>query len=83
MDLKRTLSNLSKDPEQSMEDYWRSTKQIADSFASIWTPVPDSDLVQLTLNGLDKGYHNLVTTLSYGTNLITFDDLWSKLIHYE
>ena len=25
----------------------------------------------------------LVTTLSYGTNFLTFDDLRSKLIHYE
>ncbi|KAJ8437748.1 hypothetical protein Cgig2_009463 [Carnegiea gigantea] len=83
MDLQRTLSNLSKDPKQSMEDYLQSTKYIADSLASIWTPVPDIDLVQLTLNGLDEDYHNLVTMLSYGTNLIAFDDLRSKLIHYE
>ncbi|KAJ8445793.1 hypothetical protein Cgig2_027874 [Carnegiea gigantea] len=39
--------------------------------------------VQLTLNGLDEDYHTLVTTLSYGTNLLTFDGLCSKLIHYE
>ena len=37
----------------------------------------------LTLNGLDEDYHTLVTTLSCGSNLITFDDLHSKLIHYE
>ena len=35
------------------------------------------------LNGLDEDYHTLVTTLSYGSNLITFDHLCSKLIHYE
>lgn len=65
-----------------MEDYLRSIKHIADSLASIWTPIPDNDLVQLTLNGLDEDYHNLVTMLSYGTNLITFDDLRSKLNYY-
>jgi len=74
---------LSKDPKQSMEDYLRSIKHIAHSLASIRTPVPDIDLVQVTLNRLDEDYHNLVTTLSYGTRLITFDDLRSKLIHYE
>ena len=54
-----------------------------DSLASIRTPVSDIDLVQLTLNVLDEDYHTLVTTLSYGSNLITFDGLRSMLIHYE
>ena len=66
-----------------MEDYLRSIEHITDSLASIRTPIPYIDLVQLNLNGLDEDYHNLVTTLSYGTNLITFDDLRSKFIHYE
>ena len=64
-----------------MEDYLQSIKHIADSLASIRTCIPDIDLVQLTLNSLDEDYHTLVTTpSSYGTNLITFDDLRSKLI---
>lgn len=83
MDLQHTLSTLSKVPKQTMEDYLRIIKHIADSFASIRTLVSDSDLVQLTLNGLDNDYHTLVTTLSYGTNLLTFDNLLSKFIHYE
>ena len=83
MDLRRTLSTLSKYPKQSMEDYLQSIKHIADSLASIQTPVSNVDLVQLTLNGLDEDYYNLVATLSYDTNLLTFDDLRSKLIHYE
>ena len=37
----------------------------------------------MTLNGLDEDYHNLVTNLAYGTTLLTFDNLRSKLIHYE
>jgi len=80
MDLRCTPS---KDPKQSMEDYLRGTKHIADSLASIRTPVLDLELVQLTLNGLDEDYHNLVTTIRYGSTLLTFDDLHSKLIHYE
>ncbi|KAJ8423765.1 hypothetical protein Cgig2_028266 [Carnegiea gigantea] len=75
MYLLRTVSNLPKDPKQSMEDYLRGIKHIA-------TPVPDLELVQLTLNGLDEDYYNLVTTLAYGTTFLTFDDLRSKLIHY-
>jgi len=51
MDLRRNLSNLSKDPKQSMDDYLRGIKHIADSLASIRTPVPYPELVQLTLNG--------------------------------
>jgi len=34
-------------------------------------------------NKLDEDCHALVTTLSCGTNFLTFDDLRSKLIHYE
>ena len=66
-----------------MEDHLRGIKHIANSLASIWTPVLDLELVQLTLNGLDEDYHNLVTNLAYGTTLLTFDNLRSKLIHYE
>ena len=47
------------------------------------TRVPDLELVQLILNGSDEDYHNLVTAFSYGSNLLTFDDLPSKLTHYE
>jgi len=83
MDLRQTLSNLSKDPKQSMEDSLRHIKYVTDSLASICTPNPDIELVQLTFNGLDEDYHTLVTTLCYGTSLLTFDDLRSKLIHYE
>ena len=35
------------------------------------------------MNGLDEDYHALVTTLSYGTHFLMFDNLRSKLIHYE
>jgi len=41
------------------------------------------DHVQLSLNGADEDYHILAATLSYGTNLLTFDDLQAKLVHYK
>jgi len=52
-----------------------------DSLASIRTLISNIHLVQLTLNGLDEDYHTLVVTLSYDTNLLTFDNLRSKLIN--
>ena len=45
MDLRRTLSNLSKDPKQSMEDYQWRIKHIIDSLTFIRTPIYDIDLV--------------------------------------
>ena len=83
MDLKHTLTILSKDESQSMEDHLWGIKQIADSLASVGSPMFDLELVQLTLNGVDEDYHVLATTLSYGLNVPTFDDLRAKLIHYE
>jgi len=83
MDLRHTLSNLSKDPKQSVEDYLRHIEYVDDSLASICTLIPNIDLVRLTLNGLDEDCHTLVTILSDGTNLLTFDDFRSKVIHYK
>ena len=83
MDLWCTLSTLAKDHKQSMEDYLRTIKHIVDSLVSICAPILTIDLVQLTLHGQDEDYHALVTTISYGTNFLTFNDLHSKLIHYE
>ena len=82
MELKRTLSNLSKDDSQSMKDYLRGIKQITDSLTSISSLVLDMDLIILTLNGIDEDWHILATTLSYGTSSHTFDDLRAQLIQY-
>jgi len=66
-----------------MEDYLRGIKQIADSLASIGSPVSDMDLVTQTLNGVHEDYHILATTLSYGSTFLTFDDFQAKLFHYK
>jgi len=71
LDLRKQLTNLSKDPQQSMEVYLKQIKTVANTLASIRMPISDIDLVQLTLNGLDDDCHTLVTTLAYGSNLIT------------
>ncbi|KAJ8434746.1 hypothetical protein Cgig2_001949 [Carnegiea gigantea] len=44
---------------------------------------PPSITTYLALNGVDEDYNILATTLSYDTNLLTFDDFRAKLIHYE
>jgi len=59
-----------------MEEYSWGTKYIVDSLASIQTPISNIDLVQLTSNELDEDYHTLVTALSYGANLLTFEPLF-------
>ncbi|KAJ8428013.1 hypothetical protein Cgig2_014911 [Carnegiea gigantea] len=41
------------------------------------------DLITLALNCVDEDYHILAATLSYGTNLLIFDDLLAKLIHFQ
>ncbi|KAJ8424539.1 hypothetical protein Cgig2_021544 [Carnegiea gigantea] len=66
-----------------MDDYLWGIKQIADSLASIRLPIFDMELITQTLNGVAKDYHILATTLSDGSNLLTFDDLQVKLIHYK
>jgi len=83
MNLKHTLFTLSKDENQTMEDYLWDIKQITDSLASIGLPVSNMDLVTQTLNGINEDYHILATALSYGSNFLTFDDLRAKLIHCE
>lgn len=83
MDLNRTLTTLSTDETQSMEDYLWAIEQIVDSLAPIGSPVSDLDLVQLILNGVDEDYCILAATLSYGATTLTFDDLRAKLLHYE
>ena len=74
---------MSKDDNQYMDDYFLHIKRIVDSLTSIELPVSDLDLVILTLNGPDEDYFSLATSLLYGSNLLTFDDLRGKLIHYE
>lgn len=66
-----------------MEDYLRLTKVTADSLSAINNPIPDTDLVHYTISGLPSSYESFVTTVTYMPDLITFDDLRSKLIFYK
>ena len=83
MDLKRMLMNLDKCESQSMEDFLRGVKSIADSLASIQSFVLDLDLVQYTLNALGPDYDGNVDTLTYVPGTLTFNDVCTKLLFYE
>jgi len=77
------LTNVSKGTDQSIEDYLRNIKTVADSLGAIQSPIFDLQLIQFTTSGLPHDYHSFVTTYSILPDGHTFDDLWSKLIFYE
>jgi len=45
LDLKCMLTNVSKSPDQSMDDYLRHIKTLVDSLAAIQSPVFDLELI--------------------------------------
>ena len=77
------LTNVSKSPDQSIDDYLRHIRTLADSLVAVQSPVSDLKLVQYTTSGLPPYYHHFVTTYSMLPGSHTFDDLRSKLIFYE
>jgi len=60
LDLKFMLTNVSKGPNQSMEDYLRHIKTLADSLAPIQNPISDLELIQFTTFGIPPDYHTFV-----------------------
>ena len=66
-----------------MEGYLLYVKILADSLATIQSPVSDLELIQYTTSSLPPDYHTFVTTYSMMPGSYTFDDLHSKLIFYE
>jgi len=78
LDLKRMLTNQHKEDHQSVEDYLRVIKTIADSEAAIQSPVSDLELIQFTTAGLPPEYDTFVNTFSMMPGSYSFDDLRSK-----
>ena len=66
LDLKCMLTNLPKDDNQSMEDYLRTIKTIADSLAVIQPHVSNFELIQYTTIGLrySSDYDGFLTAYS-------------------
>lgn len=83
MELKGFLSHLQKGETQSMEDYLRSVKVMADQLASIEAPISELELINDTLGGLDPAYDSLVAAVQYCPVNSTFDELRTKLIMFE
>ena len=65
-----------------MDSYLRSIKTIANSLASIHSPVSNLKLIQLTTASLPEDYDSFVTIFSMLPGLTTFDELRSKLLFY-
>ena len=83
LELKRMLTTVRESDYQSMDDYLRHIKNIADNIAVVNSPVPQSDLVHFALLGLGRDYETLVTTLTYVPMNLTFDDLQPRLLLHE
>lgn len=66
LDLKRMLTNLSKDYHQSMDDYLRTVKTIVDSLAVIQSPGLDLELIKPTTSRLQHSpeYEGFLTAYS-------------------
>lgn len=81
MDLKHTLTTLSKADNQFLEDYLLKT--VVGSLAAIQSPVCDIELIQFTTAGMPPKFNHFITTYSMLLGPHTFDDLCTKLIFYE
>lgn len=66
-----------------MEDYLHLFKLTANSLASNNALVLDMDLVHYNIAGLPPLYESFVTTITYMSGIVTFDELRSKLIFFE
>jgi len=76
------FTSLSKDDNQSMEDYLRNIKTIANSLAAIQSHVSDLELIQYTTARLQhsSNYDGSLTAYSMLLGAHGLDDLHSKLI---
>ncbi|KAI4330353.1 hypothetical protein MLD38_028650 [Melastoma candidum] len=68
---------------QPMSTYLRDMKSVADRLNSIGKTIPPTELITYTLRGLPRDYNTLVTTLSYATVGLTFDQLRANLLNHE
>lgn len=80
--LKLQLLELNKG-SQSVDDYLRHAKSLADQLAAIKKPVSDEDLVLATLHGLGPDYLMLRTALSQHSSLPTFTELRARIFAFD
>ncbi|KAL6213615.1 hypothetical protein ACLB2K_013062 [Fragaria x ananassa] len=80
--LKMQLLDLQKG-NQSIDDYLRHAKSIADSLAAINKPVPDEDLVVATLHGLGSDYLMFRITITQNPPLPDFTELRARILAFD
>jgi len=66
-----------------MDDFLRGVNNIADSLAAIQSAMSDIDLIQYILNPLDSYYDGFVDALTHIPEMLTFDDVSTKLLVHE
>lgn len=80
--LKLQLLELNKG-SQSIDDYLRHAKSLADQLSAINKPVSDEDLVLATLHGLGPDYLMLRTALSQHSSLPNFTELRARIYAFD
>ncbi|CAH9136427.1 unnamed protein product [Cuscuta epithymum] len=83
MELKRGLNNLKKKESQSMDEYLRDIKNLADSLNSINSPVTNRELLLATVQGLGPEYESLITSITLFPDNFTIDSLRPQLLALE
>ncbi|KAL5731822.1 hypothetical protein ACHQM5_004515 [Ranunculus cassubicifolius] len=80
--LKTRLQNLKKG-DQSIEDYFKSVKEISDLLAAAGSIVDDGDLLVYILNGLPAEFDAFSTSIRVRSDDVTIDELHALLINEE
>lgn len=75
--------NLINQDTKSIGEYMQSVKSIIDELAFVHAPIVDEDLVISILNGLNKDFKQISTTLQVRETPITYKELFEKLSYYE
>ncbi|XXG52882.1 hypothetical protein AAC387_Pa03g1084 [Persea americana] len=66
-----------------MDDYLERAKQLADSLAASGHPMPESNLQQVILNGLDTAYDAIVNSLTTTIDNTSMEDFQAQLLAFE
>ncbi|KAF8402888.1 hypothetical protein HHK36_010980 [Tetracentron sinense] len=82
MQIRRELQTMRKG-NLTMVDYFQKAKQLADNLAASGNTMPDCDLQQCLINGLDSAYDAIVTTLTATLENTSMDDFQAHLLAYD
>ncbi|CAH9124056.1 unnamed protein product [Cuscuta epithymum] len=83
MEQKQKLTHSKKRSNQSMDQYLRDIKDIADRLVAINAPVSKRELFQSILLGLGRDYEYLITSVDLFPDSFTFENLQTKLVAKE